>query len=45
MHLDKDTIVNYLRARGEHDRANQAERELPANVDHQGTERPSVRLR
>ena len=34
MHLDKDTIVNYLRSRSEHDRAIQAERDLPADVDH-----------
>ena len=35
MHLDKDTIVSYLRTRGEHGKADEAERELPQDVDHQ----------
>ena len=33
MHLDKDTIVDYLHTRGEHDKANRAGRELPEHVD------------
>jgi hypothetical protein len=33
MNIDKDEIIELLRARGEHDIADQAERELPMQVD------------
>ena len=36
MQLDKDMILEYLRERGEHDKADEAECELPATVDHEG---------
>jgi hypothetical protein len=35
MQIDKQQIVDMLRERGEHDRANQAEQELPDQVDHE----------
>ena len=33
MQLDKDMILNFLRDRGEHDKAAAADQELPAKVD------------
>jgi hypothetical protein len=33
--LDKDQVVQMLRDRGEHDKANQAQQELPDKVDHE----------
>ncbi len=33
MKIDKDTVLNLLRSRGDHDKAAQAERELPDEVD------------
>lgn len=33
MKIDKDTILDLLRSRGEHDKAAQAEQELPEQVD------------
>jgi hypothetical protein len=33
MEFDKDTILNFLRDRGENDKAEQASRELPDRVD------------
>ena len=33
MKIDKDTVLNLLRARGDHDKAAQAEQELPDQVD------------
>jgi hypothetical protein len=33
MEIDKDTIVNMLRERGDSEKAGQAERELPDRVD------------
>jgi len=33
MQLDKDLILNFLRDRGEHDKAEAADKELPAKVD------------
>jgi hypothetical protein len=33
MQIDKDMILNFLRDRGEHDKAQAADRELPAKVD------------
>jgi lipopolysaccharide biosynthesis regulator YciM len=33
MKIDKDMILNLLRSRGEHDKAAQAEQELPDQVD------------
>ncbi len=33
MWIDKATVVEHLRAAGEHDRAAQADRELPERVD------------
>ncbi len=33
MKMDKDSILELLRSRGEHDKAAQAERELPDQVD------------
>jgi len=33
MQIDRDTIVNQLREAGQHDKAQQAEQELPEKVD------------
>ena len=33
MQVDKDTILNLLRARGEHEKAAEADQELPDKVD------------
>ncbi len=33
MKIDKDTILTLLRSRGDHDKAAQAEQELPDQVD------------
>ncbi len=33
MKIDKDTVLNLLRSRGDHDTAAQAEQELPDEVD------------
>ena len=33
MQIDKNTILDLLRARGQQDQASQAEQELPAQVD------------
>ncbi len=33
MKIDKDTVLKLLRARGDHDKAAQAEQELPNEVD------------
>lgn len=33
MQLDKDTIINFLKDRGQHDKAQQASDELPDKVD------------
>jgi hypothetical protein len=33
--LDKDTIVNFLRERGDNDQADKAAQELPDQVDHE----------
>ena len=33
MKMDKDTILDLLRSRGDHEKADQAERELPDEVD------------
>ena len=35
MQLDKDQIVQMLRDRGEHDKANEAQQQLPDKVDHE----------
>jgi hypothetical protein len=35
MEIPKDQIINLLRERGDHDKADQAEQELPDNVDHE----------
>jgi hypothetical protein len=35
MEIPKDKIVELLRERGDHDRAGQADRELPDQVDHE----------
>jgi hypothetical protein len=35
MQIDKQEIVNLLRERGEHEKANQAEQQLPEKVDHE----------
>ncbi len=35
MQIDKDAILDLLRSRGEHDKAAQAEHELPDEVDHE----------
>lgn len=35
MEFPKDQIINLLRERGDHDKADQAEQELPDNVDHE----------
>ncbi len=34
MEIDKQQIINLLREKGEHDKANQAEQQLPDKVDH-----------
>jgi hypothetical protein len=34
MQIDKDTIVNFLKEKGQHQEAAQAAQELPATVDH-----------
>ena len=35
MEIDKQKIVDMLRERGDHDKAQQAEQELPDKVDHE----------
>jgi hypothetical protein len=35
MQIPKDKILEHLRERGDHDKAEQAERELPDTVDHE----------
>ena len=35
MHIDKVQIIELLRERGEHDKAQQAEQQLPQKVDHE----------
>lgn len=35
MEFNKQEIVNLLRERGEHEKANQAEQQLPEQVDHE----------
>jgi hypothetical protein len=35
MEIPKDKILELLRERGEHDKASQAEQELPDQVDHE----------
>jgi hypothetical protein len=35
MQIPKEKILELLRERGEHDKADQAERELPDQVDHE----------
>lgn len=35
MKIDRDQIVGMLRDRGDHQRADEAERELPREVDHE----------
>lgn len=35
MQFDKQQIVSMLRERGDHDKADQAEQELPDEVDHE----------
>ena len=35
MHIDKDQIIQLLRERGDHDKAQQAEQGLPQKVDHE----------
>jgi hypothetical protein len=35
MEIDKQQIISMLRERGEHDKAEQAERQLPEKVDHE----------
>jgi len=35
MEIPKDKILELLRERGDHDKAQQAERELPDRVDHE----------
>jgi hypothetical protein len=35
MEIDKQTIVDLLRERGDHDNATKAEQELPEKVDHE----------
>jgi hypothetical protein len=34
MQIDKQTIVDFLREQGQHDKAQRAESELPEKVDH-----------
>ena len=33
MQIDKETVLNFLREQGQHDQAQQAEQELPDQVD------------
>ena len=35
MQIDKNEVVRLLRERGEHDKAEQAEQQLPQQVDHE----------
>jgi hypothetical protein len=35
MEIPKDKIIELLKQRGDHDKADQAERELPDQVDHE----------
>jgi DNA-binding protein H-NS len=35
MQIDKQEIVNLLREKGDHEKANQAEQQLPDTVDHE----------
>ena len=35
MQIDKNMILDLLRQRGEHDKADQAEQQLPDQVDHE----------
>ncbi len=35
MQIDKDTIVNFLRERGNNEKADEAAKELPDKVDHE----------
>ncbi|HZR12383.1 MAG TPA: hypothetical protein VFC33_03960 [Acidimicrobiia bacterium] len=35
MNIDKDTIVNFLKEQGQHDKAQQAQQQLPDQVDHE----------
>lgn len=35
MQIDKQQVVELLRERGEHDKAEQAEQQLPQQVDHE----------
>jgi hypothetical protein len=35
MEIDKQQIISMLRERGEHDKANEAEQQLPDKVDHE----------
>jgi hypothetical protein len=35
VHIDKQEIVNLLRERGDHDKAQQAEEQLPDQVHHE----------
>ena len=35
MKLDKSTILDMLRSRGDHEQANRADQELPDEVDHE----------
>jgi hypothetical protein len=35
MEIDKQQIISMLRERGEHDKAEQAEQQLPDKVDHE----------
>ena len=35
MHIDKEQIIQLLRERGEHDKAQKAEQQLPQKVDHE----------
>lgn len=35
MNIDKDTIVNFLKEQGQHDKAQQAQQQLPDKVDHE----------
>jgi len=35
MKIDKDQIIGMLRDRGDHQQADEAERELPSEVDHE----------
>ena len=35
MHIDKQQIINLLREQGDHEKAQQAEQQLPDKVDHE----------